>query len=69
MWADGAILKLHQIPPYAIADLEEAAQALRNYVDSGVADFLLGALGDSDPFYWHPYLMAFKYSQEAPVSI
>jgi len=66
-WADGEVLKHHSIPPYAIANMEEAAQALLKYVDSGVAPFLVGALGHSESFYWDTYLMAFKYSQEAPV--
>lgn len=69
LWADGGVMKRHEIPPYAIADMKEAAQALWTYVNTGVADFLVGALGDSDLFYWQTYLMAFKHSQDASVSL
>lgn len=68
VWADGGVLKKHPIPPFALENMEEATDEIRNYVDKSVAPSLVALAGNADPLVWDTYVMAFKYSSESPVS-
>ena len=67
-WNSGGIVKRHKCPPYAVANVEKAAQDLRQFIDDNISAYIIGAVGQSDILLWSTYYMAFKQSKEAPVS-
>ena len=68
VWNSGGVLKRHKCPNYAVANVEKAGQDLRQFIDDNVVEYIIGAVGQSDTLLWRTYVMAFKQSQEAPVS-
>ena len=67
-WVDGSVTKVHDIPAYAIANMEMAARTLENYVDRSIGSYIAGAMGKSDEWIWQTYGHAFYWVSNAPVS-
>ena len=67
-WTDGAVMKSHRIPPYALADMEKTAQTMRSFLDRSIITYVKGTIGNLDALLRTTYQMAIVYSQEAPVS-
>lgn len=61
--------KYYPIPLYAIANMRSAATELRRYVNSNIANYLTGFVGRSDPLFWSTFYWAFRWSQDAAVSV
>lgn len=68
-WWNGHVLKKHPIPPFAIANMSEAASELNRYVENAIAPFIIGAVGHSDPLIWETYEMAVKHAWTSPVTV
>ena len=67
-WSDGATLKRHYIPPYAIEDMKEVGTELQKYVRNSIVESIVKLVGDSDLLIWETYQMAVRHSVNAPVS-
>lgn len=68
MWSEDGVFKKHDIPPFAIERMEEAAVTLREYVDRSIVPAMCKVIGETrDNLIWETYYMAFRYSREAPV--
>lgn len=65
---DRGITKHHPIPPYAIADMRQAATQIQQYVDSSIVKCLIGFLGNSDALFWDTFQVAFQWTKHASVS-
>lgn len=68
-WTDGAVMKRHRTPPYALADMKKTAQTMRFFLDRSIIAYVKGAIGHLDPLLWSTYQMAIVHSQEAQVSL
>ncbi|KAF8846805.1 hypothetical protein BDZ45DRAFT_608397 [Acephala macrosclerotiorum] len=72
-WNSGSVVKSHKIPRYALADMEETAQMLQDFIDKSVAKYILGALAPrnsgktEDELLYYTYMAAFKHIHEAKV--
>ncbi|OJD30106.1 uncharacterized protein BKCO1_6600048 [Diplodia corticola] len=69
VWYDGLTRKAHPIPPYAIANMSQAAREITRYVENSIAVFVVGTVGEHDPsfpFLWQTYWMAFRHAHESP---
>lgn len=56
------------MPPYAIANIGEAASAFRKYIDSNVLTYLNLVLDTSEPISFRTFHMAYRYAQTHSVS-
>ena len=69
VWTDeNGVVKTHDIPPYALADMEKTAGTIEKFVDDNMITYIFGAIGLLDTLLWDTYIMAFKHSQNARVS-
>ena len=69
VWSDEkGMIRTHDIPPYAIANMEESARSFEEYVDRAISKYIIAAVGNLDSLLWSTYRMAFKHSTEAKVS-
>jgi hypothetical protein len=67
-WSDGGVVKAHRMPPYALVNLDEAANARKQFVYNNFGSYIRAMVDKTEPLIWNTYVMAFKYSREAPVS-
>ena len=50
------MIRRHEIPPYAIADMEESARSFQDYVDRAVSEYIVAATGNLDTFIFSIYI-------------
>lgn len=65
---DNGNRKVHALPTYAIVNMRNAADEIRRYVDSNIANYLSDFVGRSDQIFWSTFCWAFQWSQNAFVS-
>ncbi|CZR55785.1 uncharacterized protein PAC_05673 [Phialocephala subalpina] len=65
-WADGNVMKSRELPPWAIASMEEAADELWRYVDDNIGTYVWACVGNSDSLIRSTFEMVIRYSEEAP---
>ncbi|KAK3682997.1 hypothetical protein B0T22DRAFT_385649 [Podospora appendiculata] len=49
------------IPEYALADMQEAARDMKDYIEMNVWRFIAVTVGPLDPLLWETYAMAFRH--------
>lgn len=72
LWRENGEAKRFSVPPYAIANMEQASESIRVLVEESLHLYLnsLFKLQPRDPsgnFLWETYLFAFKYSNQLKV--
>ena len=69
VWTDHqGTIRTHDIPPYALADMEKTAKTIQEFVDANIIRYIIGTVGNLDPLLWNTYFIAFKHANEAAVS-
>ncbi len=66
-WTSDSVIQTYKIPPYAIANMEEAAVTLRNSLDGSIRAYIKAIIRKSDPLLMRTYEMAFRYIYKALV--
>jgi len=55
------------IPKYAVADMHEAANDMKGYIERNVSNFITVSIGHLDDLLWETYAMAFRQIGSAKV--
>lgn len=68
MWKtpDGS-MKQVALPRYALAEMREAGETLREYIERNVSKFIVATVGHLDQIFWETYQMAFRHVNGANV--
>lgn len=67
-WTDRqGVMKTHEMPPYAIVDMNEHVEVVRNFVERNVAEYISALVGQSETLLWNTYLQAFRHMGTARV--
>ena len=72
LWRENGETRRFSVPPYAIANMEEAAESIRVMVEKSLHIYLnslfkQGPKDHSGNFLWETYLFAFQHSNELKV--
>lgn len=57
----------HPVPRYALADIRQAADIMKDFIDANIGMYILGTVGKLDPLLWGTYYFAFCYQPNAKV--
>jgi hypothetical protein len=69
-WSDNGVIKTHDVPPFAIARMEDASGTIREYVNQCYVPAIVKHVGNSkEDLLWDTYYMAIKHSHTASVSL
>lgn len=70
IWTKNGSIVKYPLPPYGIANMEEAAKSVERMIEREVGNFVLRTVGDlgADELIWDTYLAAFRRANTAPVS-
>lgn len=69
VWTDAkGVVRTHDIPPYALANMEKAAQTIQKFFDDSIGTYITAVVGQLDPLLWSTYMLAFKHAAQANVS-
>ncbi|KXX74792.1 hypothetical protein MMYC01_207707 [Madurella mycetomatis] len=68
-WTSNGVVKTHQIPRYALANMKESAVVLQAFIQQSIGAYISGTVGESDELIWQTYLFAFKHSCKAKTPI
>jgi len=67
-WVDGQVRKTKRVEPYAIVNMQKAAQEVKRYIYANVHPCLLTFLENHDGLVRDTYMLAYKQSTTQPVS-
>lgn len=58
-------MKQVALPRYALAEMHEAGETLREYIERNVSKFIVATVGNLDQIFWETYQMAFRHVRGA----
>lgn len=67
MWKTPQGMKQVALPRYALAEMHEAGETLKTYIETSVSKFIVATVGHLDTIFWETYGMAFRHINEANV--
>ena len=57
VWSDeNGVIRKHEIPPYAIANMEESARSFQEYIDRAISKYIVAVVGNLDSLLWSIYI-------------
>ncbi|KAJ4403427.1 hypothetical protein N0V85_005095 [Neurospora sp. IMI 360204] len=65
MWKTPQGMKQVALPRYALAEMHEAGETLKAYIETSVSKFIVATVGHLDTVFWETYGMAFRHINEA----
>ena len=60
-------MKQVALPRYALAEMHEAGETLKAYIETSVSKFIVATVGHLDTIFWETYQMAFRHINAANV--
>lgn len=69
MWKTPQGMKQVALPRYALAEMHEAGETLKAYIETSVSKFIVATVGHLDTVFWETYGMAFRHINEANVRL
>ncbi|KAI2462772.1 hypothetical protein F4781DRAFT_426909 [Annulohypoxylon bovei var. microspora] len=66
-WTIDGQVKRHQVPRYALANMEKHAEDLQSFIDANIAPYIIGAVGTEDKILWQTYYTAFRQAESANI--
>jgi hypothetical protein len=67
LWSDEGVLKTYRLPPYALVNIDKAAQARKQFIFDHVGSYFNAVIKKTEPLLWNTYVMAFQHSKKALV--
>ncbi len=68
-WTVGGVRKAYKTPPYAIIDLEKAAQSRLQFVNDNVGTYITHSINNEELLIRTTYERALRHAKEAPVGL
>ncbi|KAI1204113.1 uncharacterized protein F4807DRAFT_448916 [Annulohypoxylon truncatum] len=64
-WTVDGEIKRHQVPRYALVNMEKHAEDLLSFINKNVGLYIIGAVDKEDDLIWQTYYTAFKHANGA----